>query len=125
MILQKLAPRYFHQYTCWHIPCCIPPKALDVDGMVLNTPTATYELSKGLLGAKKHFAENYITKITAVSPSNKGSKIRLDALNLFFCNDTALIQYVQRIVDLAAIEKVYVEALIIAYGESRNGKSTF
>lgn len=102
-----------------------PPTALDVDGMVLNTPTATYELSKGLLGAKKHFAEDYITKVTAVSPSNKGSKIWLDALNLFFCNDTALIQYVQRIVGLAAIGKVYVEALIIAYGEGRNGKSTF
>lgn len=102
-----------------------PPTALDVEGMVLNTPTATYELSKGLLGAKKHFAEDYITKVTAVSPSDKGSEIWQDALNLFFCNDTALIQYVQRIVGLAAIGKVYVEALIIAYGEGRNGKSTF
>lgn len=102
-----------------------PPIALDANGMVLNTPTATYELSKGLLGAKKYFAEDYITKVTAVSPSNKGSKIWQDALNLFFCNDTAFIQYVQRIVGLAAIGKVYVEALIIAYGEGRNGKSTF
>lgn len=33
--------------------------------------------------------------------------------------------YVQMIVGLAAIGKVYVEALIIAYGEGRNGKSTF
>ena len=36
-----------------------------------------------------------------------------------------LINYVQSIVGLAAIGKVYVEALIIAYGEGRNGKSTF
>ena len=31
----------------------------------------------------------------------------------------------QKIVGLAAIGKVYVEALIIAYGDGRNGKSTF
>lgn len=37
----------------------------------------------------------------------------------------ALIEYIQRMVGLAAIGKVYVEALIIAYGEDRNGKSTF
>ena len=85
-----------------------PPTALDIDGMVLNTPTATYELSKGLLGVKEHLAEDYITKVTAVSQSDKGSEIWQDALNLFFCNDTDLIQYVQRIVGLAAIGKVYV-----------------
>ena len=35
-----------------------------------------------------------------------------------------MIDYVQKVVGLAAIGKVYVEALIIAYGEGRNGKST-
>ena len=49
----------------------------------------------------------------------------IDAVNVFFCKDKDLIEYVQRIVGLAAIGKVYVEALIIAYGEGRNGKSTF
>ena len=39
--------------------------------------------------------------------------------------DRELIDYVQEIVGLAAIGKVYIEALIIAYGEGRNGKSTF
>ncbi|HAM1898228.1 TPA: DNA primase, partial [Listeria monocytogenes] len=39
--------------------------------------------------------------------------------------DQELIDYVQMIVGLAAIGKVYVEALIISYGEGRNGKSTF
>lgn len=33
--------------------------------------------------------------------------------------------YVQRIVGLAAIGKVFMETLVIAYGEGRNGKSTF
>ena len=35
------------------------------------------------------------------------------------------MEYVQETVGLAAIGKVYEEALIIAYGEGRNGKSTF
>lgn len=44
---------------------------------------------------------------------------------MFFQGDSELINYVQRIVGLTAIGKVYVEALIIAYGDGRNGKSTF
>ncbi len=46
-------------------------------------------------------------------------------LDTFFLKDADLIDYVQRMVGLSAIGKVYVEALIIAYGEGRNGKSTF
>ena len=48
-----------------------------------------------------------------------------DALQTFFQGDADLIRYVQEIVGLAAIGKVYIEALVIAYGEGRNGKSTF
>lgn len=54
-----------------------------------------------------------------------GADLWENALDTFFCNDNDLIEYVQRIVGLSAIGKVYVEALIIAYGEGRNGKSTF
>lgn len=36
-----------------------------------------------------------------------------------------MMDYVQQTVGLAAIGKVYQEALIIAYGEGSNGKSTF
>ena len=39
--------------------------------------------------------------------------------------DKDLIRYVQDIAGLSAIGKVCVEGLIIAYGEGRNGKSTF
>ena len=48
-----------------------------------------------------------------------------NALQVFFCKDQDLIDYVQETVGLAVIGKVYEEALIIAYGEGRNGKSTF
>ena len=44
-----------------------------------------------------------------------------DALRTFFQGDADLIRYVQEIVGLAAIGKVYIEALVIAYGEGRNG----
>lgn len=37
-------------------------------------------------------------------------------LNLFFCKDQKLIDYVQETVGMAAIGKVYQEHMIIAYG---------
>ena len=46
-------------------------------------------------------------------------------LQTFFQGDADMIRYVQEIVGRAAIGKVYIEALVIAYGEGRNGKSTF
>ena len=96
---------------------------LDADEFLLNTPYETINLVTGERLA--HKAEDYITKQTTVSPSEEGKDIWLDALNTFFVDDIELISYVQKIVGLASIGKVYVEALIIAYGEGRNGKSTF
>ena len=98
---------------------------LDSNPFLLCTPNATYDIRKGLEGAREHRADDFITKITSVSVSEKGKQIWLDALSLIFQNDQELINYVQMICGLAAIGKVYVEALIIAYGEGRNGKSTF
>ena len=103
----------------------ISPRDLDSDPFALCTPEATYDLRKGLAGAREHSPEDYITKITSVSPSKKGQQIWLDCLDLIFQGDQSLIDYVQMICGLAAIGKVYVEALIIAYGDGRNGKSTF
>ncbi|RHE11292.1 hypothetical protein DW767_11585 [Blautia obeum] len=90
--------------------------------MLLKAPA---DLDANAVGVMPHNASDLMTKVTAVSPDNNGNEIWLNALNKFFCNDTELIQYVQMIVGLATIGKVYVEALIIAYGEGRNGKSTF
>jgi len=72
-----------------------------------------------------HSNEDFITKCTAVSPGDKGADIWQKALDTFFCGDEELKDYVQKIAGLAAIGHVYIEALIIAYGEGRNGKSTF
>ena len=98
---------------------------LDKDGFLLNTPDGTYYLPDGLEGKRDHSPEDYITKITAAAPGNKGEKLWLDSLDIIFCGDTELIDYVQQIVGMAAVGRVYMEALIIAYGEGSNGKSTF
>ena len=103
----------------------ISPRDLDADCFALNTPEATYDLRQGLAGAREHSPGDFITKITSVTPGQKGKKIWLDCLDLIFQHKRELIDYVQMICGLAAIGKVYVEALIIAYGDGRNGKSTF
>jgi P4 family phage/plasmid primase-like protien len=103
----------------------ISPRDLDADCFLLCTPEATCDLRKGVAGGREHSPVDYITKITTVSPSNKGEQLWQDSLDLIFCKDRELIEYVQMICGLAAIGKVYVEALIIAYGSGRNGKSTF
>lgn len=95
----------------------------DSKEFLLNAPDATYDLQDG--SSKDHVAEDLITKMTAVSPSTEGMDLWMKALDNFFCGDQELIDYVQQIVGLSAIGKVYVEALVIAYGEGSNGKSTF
>lgn len=104
---------------------CIMPNLLDKNEFLLNTPSGTYDLRKGTDNIKEHNALDYITKQTAVDADDTGADLWEEALDTFFCSDKSLIDYVQRIVGLSAIGKVYVEALIIAYGEGRNGKSTF
>ena len=103
----------------------ISPRDLDADCFLLCTPEATYDLRKGMAGAREHSADDFITKITSVSPGSKGAQLWQDNLDLIFQKDGQLIDYVQMICGLAAIGKVFVEALIIAYGDGRNGKSTF
>ncbi len=101
----------------------VEQRILDADEFLLNMPSGTWDLKTGTM--QEHRAEDYITKQTAVDPSDEGLDIWEDALWTFFQGDTDLIRYVQEIVGLAAIGKVYIEALVIAYGEGRNGKSTF
>ena len=103
----------------------VEQRYLDADEFLLNTPSCTYDLRHGLDLAIEHNPEHLITKQTTVNPSDDGMDIWKSALDTFFLGDDTLIDYVQRMVGLSAIGKVYVEALIIAYGEGKNGKSTF
>ena len=97
----------------------------DAQENYLNTPGGTYDIAKGVNGMMPHKATDLLTKITNCAPGEDGKQLWEDALQLFFCGDQELIEYVQMTVGMAAVGKVYVEALIIAYGEGRNGKSTF
>ena len=98
---------------------------LDKDENYLNCPDGTYDMKLGMLGRHDHDSDDLITKITAASPGDEGSDLWQETLSLIFQGDQELIDYVQRIVGLAAIGEVYQEAMIIAYGDGSNGKSTF
>lgn len=98
---------------------------LDKNPNLLNTPYATYNLELGMAGEQPHDPFDLITKITECSPGDEGMDIWLEALDTFFCGDAELIEYVQKVIGLAAIGKVYEEFIIIAYGDGANGKSTF
>lgn len=103
----------------------LPIQDLDADEFLLNTPSATYDLRQGMGGCREHRAEDFITKCTSVDPGDEGREIWEKALDAFFTQDRDLIRYAQEISGLMAIGKVYVEALVIAYGDGRNGKSTY
>ena len=103
----------------------IDPGTMDKDWFLLCTPDATYDLRIGISGAQGHNPNDFITKMTACSPGNNGNKIWQDALNTFFCGDQALIQYVQHVAGLVCVGQVFQEAMVISYGDGRNGKSTF
>ncbi|MEW6860134.1 phage/plasmid primase, P4 family [Trueperella pyogenes] len=101
------------------------PEQLDADPYSLNTPSGTYDLRIGQGSRREHDPRDLLTKQTNLDPSSEGAEIWAEALEVFFQGDQELIDYVQRIVGLAAIGQVFVEALVIAYGDGRNGKSTF
>ncbi|MBT1017585.1 primase C-terminal domain-containing protein [Canibacter sp. lx-72] len=103
----------------------ITPTELDAKPFLLNTPGGTYDLREGLSSHRAHDPADLLMKQTTVDPSDDGVQVWQAALDAFFQGDQELIDYVQRIVGLAAFGKVMVEALIIAYGDGRNGKSTF
>ena len=98
---------------------------LDRDGFLLNTPDGTYDLKKGLQGRQDPKAGDYITKQTLFAPGEEGSVLWNNTVRETFMKDQSLIDYVQQIVGLAAIGRVFFESMIIAYGGGRNGKSTF
>lgn len=97
--------------------------ALDKNPYIINTPDGTIDLING--NVKSHDKDDLITKITTVGASDKGKDLWESSLNLFFNGDKDLIEYVQQVVGLASIGCVQTEMMIIAYGDGRNGKSTF
>ncbi len=98
---------------------------LDSNGFSLNTPSDTYDLRKGVDSPRPHNPDDYITQITNVAPGTDGMEIWDTFLRQIFCEDEDLIRYIHQVCGLIAIGHVYVEAMIVAVGNGRNGKSTF
>lgn len=101
----------------------INPEVLDADAYLLNTPSGTFDLRDG--SRRDHDPADMLTKQTAIDPSDEGAQVWRDSLELTFGGDAELIAYVQRVCGLAAIGKVLIEALIIAYGDGNNGNPRF
>ena len=97
-------------------------KELDVDPFLLNTPDGTVCLKTGKM--KPHDPADFCTKITAVSPSDKGMDIWLEFLDTITCQDKDFEKYIQLYIGMSIMGKVTHEYLAIAHGKGANGKST-
>ena len=101
------------------------PEDLDKDAFLLNCHDGTYDLKAGLAGRRDFSPDDLITKICNAAPGDEGEEVWKDFLYTIFEGDIELVDYVQKICGLAAVGAVYMEAIIISYGEGANGKSTF
>lgn len=97
---------------------------VDGDPYLLNTPEGTYDLRKGMKGLRPHDPKDYITKITAVSPSDDGKEDWVSQLDKTFLGNSDTIAYTQMSLGEALFGKVENEHMTIAHGAGRNGKST-
>jgi putative DNA primase/helicase len=107
----------------------------DTDIWLLNTPSGTIELPKGLL--RGHRLDDYITKITAAASGGAcpqwkkfllrimGGDSNLD--NAAPCNKTAqeLVDYLQRVAGYCLTGSIREHALFFCYGTGANGKGVF
>ncbi|MBT9143951.1 MAG: hypothetical protein DDT29_02365 [Dehalococcoidia bacterium] len=101
----------------------IEVSCLDADPFLLNTPAGAVDLRTGKL--RTHSARDYCTKITIVSPSEKGRSLWQDLVKLVACDRLELVDYLQLLAGEAIIGRVYRENLQIAFGSGKNGKSTY
>ena len=97
--------------------------SFDADPFVLNTPGGVVDLQTGNITA--HKPDALCTKITRCSPSDEGRELWTAFLSRLSGGDPSFEEFLQYVVGMGAIGKVFVEALIIAYGPGNNGKSTF
>ncbi|MDY6086606.1 MAG: phage/plasmid primase, P4 family [Succiniclasticum sp.] len=96
---------------------------LDKDPFLLNTPVGTVDLRTGRI--KPHDPGDFITKITAVSPSMDGMDEWFAFLDRLTCSDRELQNYLQVSSGETIVGQVFVENLQIAYGNGGNGKSSY
>lgn len=100
----------------------IKNEKLDADPFILNTPVGVIDLKTS--GIKEHDPSYYCTKITALAPSKDNMDMWIDTLRDVTGGDDEFINFLKFHAGSTLIGHVYEEALLIAYGDGGNGKST-
>ena len=98
-------------------------ETFDADPWALNTPAGIIDLKTGELGP--HNPKARCTKCTAVSVGDTGEQMWMDFIRHITGGNVDFANYLQALMGMAAIGKVYEEGLVISYGPGGNGKSTF
>jgi putative DNA primase/helicase len=94
----------------------------DVDPWLLNTPDGVVDLRTGKL--REHRLEDFMTKMTAVSPSGKCPQW-LNFLQRITGGDMKLQKYLQRVAGYCLTGVTSEQELYFFYGAGCNGKSVF
>ena len=94
----------------------------DNDLFLLNTPEGTVDLRNG--GTSSNRPEDYLTKITAVSP---GGPLKLwpEFLKRITDGDNELQKFLQRMIGYGLTGSTQEHAFFFLYGTGANGKSVF
>ncbi len=92
----------------------------DQNPMVLNTPGGVIDLMDGQI--RPHRAEDYLTRITAVSPDGTCPRF-LAFLDQITGADADLVAYIWRVLGYSLTGSTREQALFFAYGTGANGKS--
>lgn len=100
-----------------------PIAAFDKDPFLLNTPGGMIDLKTGEITPCDPY--KYCTMSTTVSLSDNGKKEWDKFLNTITCNDEKLKGYLQTLMGLCCIGKMFDCGLYYAFGNGGNGKSTF
>ncbi|MCG7877029.1 MAG: phage/plasmid primase, P4 family [Candidatus Thiodiazotropha endolucinida] len=96
---------------------------LDADHWKLNTLSGLVDLKTGQL--IPHAREHYATKLAPVAYEPSATCPRwLEFLDQIFAGDKELIDFIQKMVG-CMLTGVTVRALFMAWGDGRNGKTTF
>ena len=91
----------------------------DSDPWLLNTPGGTVDLRTGKM--RRHRAEDYLTKTTAVAPGGE-CPLWLSFLGRITADDATLQAYLQRMAGYALTGSIREHALFFGYGTGANGK---
>ena len=92
----------------------------DADPWLFNTPGGTVKLKTGEM--HPHRREDYITKISAVTPAGACPKF-IEFLETIFARDQELIDYIQKVFGYSLTGDTREHALFFFHGTGANGKS--